>query len=139
MLLPRCAVVRLKGFGRKRFCDDVANLFERPRRSRGEHLHADIAERGRLDWPGHHVGRAQVGRLGEVLFYSGHRSMADVLYVMNTRGRVTFAQGALASSRTTQVFINFGTNSRLDIDGLAPIGEVITAWWWSNIYETAKA
>lgn len=45
----------------------------------------------------------------------------------NTRGRVTFAQGSLASSRTTQVFINFGNNSRLDIDGFAPFGEVTSS------------
>ena len=51
----------------------------------------------------------------------------DRARMSNTRGRVTFAQGTLASSRTTQVFINFGTNSRLDIDGFAPIGEVITS------------
>ena len=47
--------------------------------------------------------------------------------VSNTRGRITFAQGQLASSRTTQVFINLGTNSRLDIDNFAPFGEVITS------------
>lgn len=34
-----------------------------------------------VDWPGHHVGRAFVQQLGEVLFYSGHRSAADILYV----------------------------------------------------------
>jgi peptidyl-prolyl cis-trans isomerase A (cyclophilin A) len=45
----------------------------------------------------------------------------------NTRGRVTFAQGQLASSRTTQVFINFGDNSKLDLDSFAPFGEVITS------------
>lgn len=45
----------------------------------------------------------------------------------NTRGRVTFAQGTLASSRTTQVFINFGDNSRLDIEGFAPFGEVTSS------------
>ena len=47
--------------------------------------------------------------------------------VSNTRGRITFAQGQLASSRTTQVFINIGTNSRLDIDNFAPFGEVVTS------------
>lgn len=34
-----------------------------------------------VDWPGHHVGKANVVDFGEVLFYSTHRSMADVLYV----------------------------------------------------------
>jgi peptidyl-prolyl cis-trans isomerase A (cyclophilin A) len=45
----------------------------------------------------------------------------------NTRGRVTFAQNRDPSSRATQVFINYGDNSRLDIDGFAPIGEVISS------------
>ena len=45
----------------------------------------------------------------------------------NRRGRVTFAMGSLATSRTTQVFINLGDNSRLDIEGFAPFGEVITS------------
>ncbi|HEX5370493.1 MAG TPA: PH domain-containing protein [Dehalococcoidia bacterium] len=34
-----------------------------------------------VDWPGHHVGRGYVPAVGEVLFYSTHRSLADVLYV----------------------------------------------------------
>jgi peptidyl-prolyl cis-trans isomerase A (cyclophilin A) len=45
----------------------------------------------------------------------------------NIRGRVTFAMGDGAASRTTQVFINLGDNSRLDIDGFAPFGEVTTS------------
>ena len=51
----------------------------------------------------------------------------DRAIVSNTRGRVTFAQGNLASSRTTQVFINLKDNSRLDISSFAPIGEVVTS------------
>lgn len=34
-----------------------------------------------VDWPGHHIGKARVSQLGEVLFYSGHRSIGEVLYV----------------------------------------------------------
>jgi len=34
-----------------------------------------------VSWPGCHVGRARVGRLGEVLFYSAHHSAADLVYV----------------------------------------------------------
>ncbi|MGE3344639.1 MAG: peptidylprolyl isomerase, partial [Vicinamibacterales bacterium] len=52
---------------------------------------------------------------------------SDRSFLANTRGRVTFAQGTMASSRTTQFFINYGNNSRLDIDGFAPFGEVITS------------
>jgi peptidyl-prolyl cis-trans isomerase A (cyclophilin A) len=47
--------------------------------------------------------------------------------VSNTRGRVTFAKRAIPDSRTTQIFINFGDNSRLDRDGFAPFGEVVTS------------
>ena len=52
---------------------------------------------------------------------------SDRPLVSNTRGRVTFAQGSMASSRTTQVFVNYGDNSRLDIDGFAPFGEVASS------------
>jgi peptidyl-prolyl cis-trans isomerase A (cyclophilin A) len=45
----------------------------------------------------------------------------------NRRGRVTFAMGTLANTRTTQVFINLGDNSKLDIDGFAPFGEVTSS------------
>ena len=52
---------------------------------------------------------------------------AERARVSNTRGRLAFAQGTLASSRTTQVFISYGDNSRLDRDGFAPFGEVVTS------------
>jgi len=41
----------------------------------------------------------------------------------NKRGFVTFAKGG-PNSRTTQLFINFGDNSRLDADGFPPFGKV---------------
>jgi peptidyl-prolyl cis-trans isomerase A (cyclophilin A) len=44
----------------------------------------------------------------------------------NTRGFVTFAKSSAPNSRTTQVFINFVDNSRLNRDGFAPFGRVIT-------------
>jgi hypothetical protein len=43
--------------------------------------HADDAKVAGLNWPGLHVGRGHVPDLGEVLFYSTHRSMADVLFL----------------------------------------------------------
>jgi len=45
----------------------------------------------------------------------------------NIRGRVTFAMSSDPGSRTTQVFINYADNSRLDIDGFAPFGEVTSS------------
>jgi peptidyl-prolyl cis-trans isomerase A (cyclophilin A) len=44
----------------------------------------------------------------------------------NTRGYVSFAKSAAPNSRTTQVFINLGDNSRLNRDGFAPFGKVIS-------------
>ncbi len=42
----------------------------------------------------------------------------------NAAGTVTFAMAG-ANSRTTQVFINYGANSRLDGMGFAPFGKVV--------------
>ena len=44
----------------------------------------------------------------------------------NTRGTVTFAKSSAPNSRTTQVFINYADNSRLNRDGFAPFGKVIS-------------
>lgn len=73
---------------------------------------------------------AQVGLHGDPAIAAAWKDAtipSDRPLLSNTRGKVTFAKGTLASSRTTQFFINFGTNSRLDIDGFAPFGEVITS------------
>ena len=43
----------------------------------------------------------------------------------NQRSYVTFAQTALPNSRTTQLFINYADNSRLDGDNFTPFGKVV--------------
>ncbi|MDX1966085.1 MAG: peptidylprolyl isomerase [Planctomycetaceae bacterium] len=50
----------------------------------------------------------------------------DPVVKSNTRGFVTFAKTGLPDSRTTQLFINFVDNSRLDSDGFAPFAEVVS-------------
>ena len=48
----------------------------------------------------------------------------DSVTQSNKRGTMTYAMAG-PNTRTTQVFINLGDNSRLDIQGFAPFGEVI--------------
>jgi peptidyl-prolyl cis-trans isomerase A (cyclophilin A) len=47
----------------------------------------------------------------------------DPVIGSNTRGAVTFAMGG-PNTRTTQLFISFGNNSRLDGMGFPPLGKV---------------
>ncbi len=49
----------------------------------------------------------------------------DPVKQSNKRGFITFATAG-PNSRTTQVFINFGDNARLDGSGFAPFGQVTT-------------
>jgi len=48
----------------------------------------------------------------------------DPVTQSNKRGYVSFATGG-PNTRTTQVFINFGDNSRLDSTGFSPFGQVV--------------
>ena len=48
----------------------------------------------------------------------------DPVLQSNARGFVSYAMGG-ANTRTTQIFINFGDNSRLDAMGFSPFGQVV--------------
>ena len=52
------------------------------------------------------------------------RIVDDPVVQSNTRGFVSYAMGG-ANTRTTQIFINFGDNSRLDAMGFSPFGQVV--------------
>jgi len=56
----------------------------------------------------------------------GHRPIKDDPVVLsNTRGTVSFANAGYPNSRATEVFVNFGDNSKLDGQGIAPFATVI--------------
>jgi cyclophilin family peptidyl-prolyl cis-trans isomerase len=67
------------------------------------------------------------GAQGVGAAWSGRRLADDPPRESNTRGRISFARSGPAS-RTTQLFINFGNNARLDSAnaiGYPPFGEVV--------------
>ncbi len=50
----------------------------------------------------------------------------DPVTQKNLRGYVTFTTENRPQSRFTQIFINYDDNSRLDADGFAPFGQVVS-------------
>ena len=59
----------------------------------------------------------------------------DPVAQSNTKGMVTFAMAG-PNTRTSQVFINFGDNSRLDQSGFSPFGRVLSGM---NVVEAINA
>ncbi len=70
---------------------------------------------------------AQFGISGDPELSSQWRERAitdDPSKTSNTRGTITFAMAG-PDTRTTQLFINYGNNARLDGMGFAPFAEVV--------------
>jgi peptidyl-prolyl cis-trans isomerase A (cyclophilin A) len=70
---------------------------------------------------------AQIGLHGNPAvnsLWSRARIKDDPVVKSNERGFVTFAKTGQPNSRTTQFFINFGSNKRLDSMGFAPFGYI---------------
>ena len=71
---------------------------------------------------------AQVGLNGDPQVSSAWQEANipdDPVKESNQRGYVCFAKTGAPNSRSTQIFINYGDNSRLDKDGFAPFGKLV--------------
>ncbi|RLT28435.1 MAG: hypothetical protein DWI48_00545 [Chloroflexi bacterium] len=68
-----------------------------------------------VSWWGHHVGSAEVERIGDVLFYSTHQTADHVLYVMTSeRNYAISVEDPSAFAQEVQV--------RQDLGATAPVG-----------------
>ena len=69
---------------------------------------------------------AQFGLSGDPAVTAARKGVTipdDPVRQSNTRGRIAFAMTG-PETRSTQVYINLGDNSRLDAQGFAPFGEI---------------
>lgn len=71
---------------------------------------------------------AQVGICGDPKVsrvWSNNTIPDDPVVKSNTRGNVSFAKTGMPNSRSTQIFINYGSNANLDPMGFSPFGTVV--------------
>lgn len=71
---------------------------------------------------------AQFGLNGDTAVtraWRGVRLLDDSVRRSNVRGTLSFAAGSRPNTRSTQLYINFGDNSRLDTLRFAVVGEVV--------------
>jgi hypothetical protein len=102
-----------------------------------------------LSWPGCHIGRGRVARIGEVLYFSAHQTAKDLVYVStpdatfglspaDPRGFARAIQqaqetetvietGTAASYRTVPEFAVFADHLALLLGGIAMLGFVLAA------------
>jgi len=81
---------------------------------------------------------AQFGINGDPAIMANWRTAQipdDPVTQSNTRGMITFATAG-ANTRTSQVFINFADNARLDQSGFAPFGKVVSGM---NVVDSLNA
>jgi hypothetical protein len=80
-----------------------------------------------VTWWGHHVGRARIERIGDVLFYSTHQAATQVLYVMTSeRNYAISVQDPAAFAQEIQVRQELGptaeVNHHAERSGMAALG-----------------
>jgi hypothetical protein len=80
-----------------------------------------------VTWWGHHVGRASIERIGDVLFYSTHQSTTQVLYVMTSeRNYAISVQDPATFAQEIQVRQELGPTAEVthhaERSGMAAIG-----------------
>jgi hypothetical protein len=82
-----------------------------------------------ISWWGHHVGNAEVGRLGNVLFYSAHQAPEQVLYVCTTeRNYAISIEDAEAFAEQVQTRQDLGPTAEVAhrVERTGPLLETIT-------------